>query len=355
MTERFRRKSISIILILCLVLTAVLSTAVLVAAESEAPAEPAEIEATTLVEAEPQEKEQTQDKPVAAEPAQNNTTVREQIPDNKVQKGQQNEEPVKEKPKKTLKVVKPRPITKKEIKKVKKYKGKNAKKIPVITYHRILKDSVKNSPEYVNDRYAISLSAFEEQMKWLKKKKYRTITCQELYLWHEGKIKLPKRSVLITLDDGHGASVENFAKVLKKKKMKGTVFIIGKSTCVPDCRNAISLKRVKQLKKKNKYINFQSHSYALHRPDAYLTETYESIMEDAAIQRNIFGFEYLAYPHGRQTAEMIRAYKDSGIRMAFTFGATRNGYATRTQDVYKIKRIEIKGDMTLKQFKKWCK
>lgn len=340
MTERLRRKSISIILILCLVLTAVLSTAVFVAAESEATAEQAELEATAPVETEPQEKEQTQDKPAATEPAQNNAVVKEET---------------KGKPKKSLKVVKPRPITKKEIKKVKKYKGKNAKKIPVITYHRVLKDSIKNSPEYVNDRYAISLTEFNNQMKWLKKKKYRTITCQELYLWHEGKIKLPKRSVLITLDDGHGASVENFAKVLKKKKMKGTVFVIGKSSCIPDWRNAVTVKRMRQLKKRNKYIDFQSHSYAIHRPDAYKTETYESIMEDAAIQRNIYGFEYLAYPHGRYTNEMIRAYKDSGIRMAFTFGTHSSNYATRKQNVYKIKRIEIYGDMTLKQFKKWCK
>ena len=69
----------------------------------------------------------------------------------------------------------------------------------------------------------------------------------------------------------------------------------------------------------------------------------------------MYGFEYLAYPCGGHSPEMIRAYKDSGIRMAFVFGKRANGYATRRQNVYKMKRLEVSGNMKLKKFKRLCR
>ena len=326
------KKSISIIMLLCLMVMVLFSSVAISYAETDSDAADSNVDTDANL----SDGSIVNDENSVTADSDADTEVQEQQP-------------------KQHKVIHPRKITKAEISKIKKYKGKNAKKIPVITYHRILSDSVKNSPEYVDDIYSISLSEFKKQMAWLRKKHYRTITCGELYLWHEGKIKLPKRSVLITLDDGHGASVEKFASVLSKNRFKGTVFIIGKSSCIPDERKAITVKRIRQLSKNNKYIEFQSHSYGIHRPDAKLTETYDTVMDDAALQRELFGFEYLAYPHGRYSAEMIRAYQDSGIRMAFTFGAAKNGYATKKQDLYKIKRIRITGQMPLKEFRKWCK
>ena len=68
-------------------------------------------------------------------------------------------------------VVAPRAITKEEIYRYGKGKGRNASRIPVLTYHRILADSIKASPEYANDRYAIAVSEFTKQMQWLRKRK----------------------------------------------------------------------------------------------------------------------------------------------------------------------------------------
>ena len=233
---------------------------------------------------------------------------------------------------------------------------KNASKIPVLTYHRILTDKEKKSPGYAKDRYAISLTKFTKEMQWLRKKKYRAITCEELYLWRMGKIRLPKRSVLITIDDGHAASIENAIPVLSKYRLKAAAFIIGKPSYYSDGSYYITYSRMLDIQKQcPNIIEFQSHSYDQHRLSAYQSETYQSVIQDAEQQRSLYGFEYLAYPHGRQSDQMIKAYRDSGIRMAFTFGRKRNGYATRKQNVYKMKRIEVTGSMTMKKFRKWCK
>ena len=240
--------------------------------------------------------------------------------------------------------------------KYKRKKIKNANKIPVLTYHRILANNVKRTPTYVNDRYAITVKEFNQQMKWLRKKRYRAITCDELYLWRMGKLKLPKRSVLITIDDGHGASVENAIPVLRKYKLRATVFVIGKLSYESNGSYYIKHSRIKEIQRiYPNIINFQSHTYNLHRQNAYQTESYKSVMADAAQQRSLYGFEYLAYPHGGCSDNMIRAYKNGGIKMAFLFGKPGKGYATRKQNVYKMKRFEVPANMKLKKFKKICK
>ena len=233
------------------------------------------------------------------------------------------------------------------------YRGRNATKIPVLAYHQIMSDERKHSSDNWNDRYIISTTNFEKQMKWLKKKHYRTISCEELYLWRKGEIRLPRRSVLITMDDGYSEGVENAYAILSKYGFKATVFVIGKYA-IYGAPAKISYQRIRELQEIYPKLEFQSHTYDLHAgPYEYMNYTYDTIMQDAVQQRGLFGFDYLAYPYGKQKEEIINAYRDSGIKMAFLFG--KNGYATRKQNIYKMKRIEVTGDMKYKRFKAWCK
>ncbi len=233
-----------------------------------------------------------------------------------------------------------------------KKKVKNAKKIPVLTYHRIYSDEVKNSPANIDDRYSVSLSTFDQQMKWLSERGYRAVTCDEFYKWRKGKLKLPKRSVLITIDDGHAGSIENAAEVFRKYGLKGTAFIKGRASHESDGSYFITYSRICQMKETCPEIEFQSHTYDLHELRTYKTTKYNVFKKDADHQKSIYHFKYLAYPHGWHSATMIKAYKKSGIKMAFLFG--KPGYATRKQNLYKMKRIEVRSSMTMDQFRKWC-
>lgn len=251
-----------------------------------------------------------------------------------------------------LPVVKPRVVTRAEVNKYAYYKNKNASKIPVITYHKIVSDKAKKSKKYKHDKWAVSQSNFNKQMAWLHKKHYRTINCDEFYLWRRGRIKLPKRSVLITIDDGNAEAIERAYPVLKKYNMKATAFIVGRSPHRGlKCGN-ISMERMQEIQEKYPRFEFQSHTYNLHVRKA-VKYGYKTFMKDAAKQREVYGFEYLAYPYGKKTDAMIKAYKNSGIRMAFSFGDY--GFATRKQNIYKIKRIAIFGNTSMRKFKRWCR
>lgn len=231
------------------------------------------------------------------------------------------------------------------------YHGTNATRIPVITYHNVVTNKQKRKAPYKKSSLAISKSKFNQQMKWLKKKKYRTINCEEFYLWHEGKIKLPKKSVLITFDDGLDGVVKNALPVLRKYKLKGTFFVIG-SRVHNHSSGYTEDSALRWIRRTYPNLELQSHTYDLHYHFGD-EDSYNMVMRDAAIEDQLYHFQFHAYPYGRYTAKMAQAYKDSGIKMAFTYG--NNKYATRSQDLYAIERIKINAGMSLSRFKKWMR
>lgn len=231
----------------------------------------------------------------------------------------------------------------------------NARRVPVLTYHKVLTDEEKQSARYAKDRYSVSLSNFTRQMNWLKERQYTAITCEELYMWHNGLINLPRKSVLITFDDGYASTIENVLPVLEVCQLKGTAFIIGSETATSNGTIFITADRMREIREQCPWFEFQSHTWNLHRKSAYKTEKYAAFAADAVQQRDTYGFEYIAYPYGKNSKAMRRAYRDNGLKMAFLFGSSHNGYATRKQGLFKMKRIEVTGSMSFKRFKRWCK
>ena len=231
------------------------------------------------------------------------------------------------------------------------YHGTNATRIPVLTYHMVMSDKQKKKRKYRRSSLAVSQSTFDKQVKYLVDTGYRTINCDEFYLWYTGKINLPPKSVLITFDDGYIGVATYALPVLRKYNAKGTSFIVGTRT-VNNKKNTIGYNLMMNLRASQDNLEFQSHTYALHKKFKKKGD-YEKVMRDAARQREIFGFEYLAYPYGRNTAGMRAAYADSGIKLAFTYG--KNAYATRSQNIYQIRRIKVDGRKSFKHFTKWVR
>jgi len=76
-----------------------------------------------------------------------------------------------------------------------------------IAYHRIDHD---NSP------YTVSPRLFAAHMRYLYDNGYHTLTLAELDDYLSGRIELPLRSVLITVDDGHQSSYSQIHPVLQR-------------------------------------------------------------------------------------------------------------------------------------------
>ena len=66
-----------------------------------------------------------------------------------------------------------------------------------------------------------------------------------------------------------------------------------------------------------------------------------------------YGFTFLAYPYGTYTKRSMKAAKASHVKMAFTYG--KNGFATKKQNRYAIKRIKIFAGQPMSKFYRWFK
>ncbi|EHN3185046.1 polysaccharide deacetylase family protein, partial [Escherichia coli] len=92
----------------------------------------------------------------------------------------------------------------------------NARHLPVLMYHH-----VSRCPGLVT----LSPETFCEQMKWLADNNWRTVTSAELEYFYQGGT-LPRKSVMLTFDDGY---LDNWLRawpVLKEYNLHAHIFLI---------------------------------------------------------------------------------------------------------------------------------
>jgi len=93
--------------------------------------------------------------------------------------------------------------------------------VPVIMYHSIGFINKKWPWSYLTCPYKI----FESQLKWLKMRKFHTITLTDLYNYMKSHIKLPENPIVLTFDDGYLDNWTYAYPLLKKYGFKGTIFV----------------------------------------------------------------------------------------------------------------------------------
>ena len=63
-------------------------------------------------------------------------------------------------------------------------------------------------------------------MKVLYDEKFKTITLEEIEQYVNGKISLPRKSILLTFDDGYEEMYKYVYPILKKYNLSAVVFLI---------------------------------------------------------------------------------------------------------------------------------
>ena len=98
----------------------------------------------------------------------------------------------------------------------------NAVSIAVLNYHFFYDSNTQTC----NESICLEKKVFESHLKYLKDNNFYTITMAELDLWMDKKIELPKKSVLITVDDGAMGTDTHLIELLENYDMKATLFLI---------------------------------------------------------------------------------------------------------------------------------
>lgn len=211
----------------------------------------------------------------------------------------------------------------------------NCVELPVVMYHQLTKSESKAG------KYVLMLEQFENDLKYLKSRKYQTVTVEQLSDFSQGKIDLPEKCVMITFDDGNETLYEYAQPLLKQYGFTAVGFVVGaladRYTELDDHNlnySNLNWQEIKELCSEN-IIDIQSHSFDLHKNTAERSgakkkksetvEQYDEFLRaDAAKMKEAMmknaGTAPLAfaYPFGSYSAESTDILKKCGFKLTFT-------------------------------------
>jgi len=124
--------------------------------------------------------------------------------------------------------------------------------VPVLLYHGI--------PDTADDSN-IKKADFYAEMKGLKDAGWRTVTVTDFYDFLEGRKELPKKSFLLTFDDGRSDSVKPADPILKELGFTAVMFIITNRTDTEAF--FLTSEEIKNILASGRW-EIESHSDAMH-------------------------------------------------------------------------------------------
>lgn len=223
----------------------------------------------------------------------------------------------------------------------------------VLMYHKL---SDSNS-----DKLTVKVDVFEKQLLYIKKHNYQPITLEQLIQYHVNGIKLPKKPILITFDDGYENNYRYLYPLLKKHKLKATIFLpvgfIGKSNSWDEggeeIMSATTLKEMDPA-----FVEFGLHSF-LHVNYSKITEkeliqdivnSKAKLLETAIPFTAAVAYPYGSYPRQKDDyAKFTETLKNNEILFGFRIGNKINKLPLA--DAFSLKRIDIKGTDSFLKFK----
>lgn len=229
--------------------------------------------------------------------------------------------------------------------------------MPVIMYHRVIKDETEKG---VHGTY-VTVEQFEEQMKYLKKKGYETVTFKDLLNnRYKQRFDKDKKWIMLTFDDGYKDNYENAFPILKKYQFKGIIYILDgieynkwdvENSENPEKRFTL-MNRDELLEMQNYGIEFGGHTCTHPRlTELSLEETKIEVINSKFNIEKTIGRELLsfAYPYGSLNEEIKKIPKEIGYRFAV---ATDSGSIVFSDDLFEIRRIGIFPTNNLFNFKR---
>jgi len=213
-------------------------------------------------------------------------------------------------------------------------------RIPILCYHRfdVGEKSSMNTPPRI----------FDQQMKYLKENGYRVISAEDLLGFLAYQRQIPKKSVLITIDDGYKSVYQTAWPILNKYGFTATLFVY--TSYVGISPKAITWDELRTLKASGFTIGSHSvyHSDLTNKKDQESDGAFHRRLEEEIFQsKKIIDHElaqdtfFFAFPYGRYNAQILKMTASAGYKMAVTVDRGSNPFFTNP--------LALKRDMVLKR------
>jgi len=218
--------------------------------------------------------------------------------------------------------------------------------VPVLSYHKFSKDR--------SDKLTITEAAFKAQMEYLRQNGYRVISAEQFVAFLDFKDQIPKKSVVITADDGWDSFYDIAFPILKEYGFPATLFVY---TDFIGTNHAVSWEQLGIMAKQGIDVQCKSKSHRNlavlkknESPNVYREEVEKEISVPTQLIEEKLGKKcsLFAYPYGESNSVVIEILKKYGYRAGFTLTGDVNPFFVNN---YKINRYSIYGQHELDEFK----
>lgn len=217
--------------------------------------------------------------------------------------------------------------------------------VPVLMYHEISKIGERNKKERsTNPDYSLPVRHFWEQMNYLARNQYRSLSLPEL-VGPQGRYN--DRSVVVTFDDGWLNNYTEAFPILKDHGLSASVFVVTGFIGRPGYMNWNQLKEMS-----NAGISIQSHTVS-HMPLTLLPV--EKIRHELSASKLCLEdhlgrkVEFLSLPHGMGNRTIYDLAEEIGYRAVFT---SEPGYSHSFGPLAVLKRMNVAGRYGIDDFRK---
>lgn len=202
--------------------------------------------------------------------------------------------------------------------------------VPILGYHSI---------GAVADEYTVPLPVFEQQLDWLKAEGFATVSVHDLV---EGAPR-PRRSIILTFDDGKEDAVRLVLPALRKRGMRASFFVITGFVGKP---GYLSWDDVRTLVAAGMEIGSHSvdHRRLTELPEDQARE--ELLASKQALELELRRpAEAFAYPYNSTSSALSRQAEEAGYRAAVAGSA--HGNANR----FSLYRFSVTGKTSVADFR----
>lgn len=223
--------------------------------------------------------------------------------------------------------------------------------LPVLMYHHLLPAAENIYPE---EPAVLNLETFEQQMAYLSDHGFTALTLKEAELFLRGALEIPRKSVLITFDDGYASEAVYAAEVLRRYELQAASFLI--TSQIEEETQAfhpheLSYLSWDQIQESRDVFEYAHHSHDLHHlaegNSMLVASCVETLREDLRASLSLLESPYFAYPYGQKDCDVIQLLKDKDYRMAFS---TREEMARPGEDLFRVGRFGITYHVSFSQF-----
>lgn len=210
---------------------------------------------------------------------------------------------------------------------------------PILVYHYV--EYVKDQKDTIRKSLNIPPDIFIRQIKTLKNAGYTFVTASELIDILDGKIKSPRKPIVISFDDGYRDFYTDVFPILKKYQVKAVAYIVSGFLDKP---NYMFVQQLKEIARSG-LVEIGSHTVNHVSLKGIALELAKNEIKggktalESLLNIPIVSF---AYPDGRFDNQAINLVENAGFKSAVT---TTHGFEVHQNNKYSIYRIHP-GDKT---------